>query len=329
MVYFLRNFSISRKFRVVYDFEKNILKINKSCEIENDSNTSIFSRSIFIGVKMVKPATQRRRTKVQQAQLQAQQLAAQQQAQKQKEDEIGGMHDEADVMSFRSAATHRFILNQELIENVTEKWVHTDSIIKPKPFAHFQTTKENIDDIKDELYFGNVKLMRQKVEQLEKELEEAKQVQDVQSTEKHNNAHLREILEQMAKSGVNDDPSTIEKSSKSFKETFKKSVVDQLYSIRSLPNLNNNTAEAPANYWEEIAKAREEQAANAENNLVISNQEFTQEDPAQNVQEQLQYVEAPPAFESEDINMIDDVGFGLHSTLDDHDFLSQIDHSME
>lgn len=280
---------------------------------------------------MVKPATQRRRNKVYQQQLQAQQAQQAQQAAKQKEDEIGGMHDEADVMSFRSAATHRFLLNQELIENVTEKWVHTDAIVKPKPFAHFQTTKENIDEIKDELYFGNVKLMRQKLEKLEKELEEVKKEQE-SIDEKTNNKIIREVVDQLSNAFVNRDSSNFETFEKTVQEKIDKPLVDHLYEIKSFPNINNDTAQAPPNYWEDLAKAKEEQAAQAaaslNNHLVMTDHSYMQE-PVQNVQEQLQYVEAPPAFGNDDLNMMDDVGFGLHSTLDDQDFLSQIDHSME
>lgn len=285
----------------------------------------IISFWIRNGNKMVKPATQRRRNKVYQQQLQAQQ-AQQQQAQKPKEDEIGGMHDEADVMSFRSAATHRFLLNQELIENVTEKWVHTDNIIRPKPFAHFQTTKENIDEI-NELYFGNITLMRQKVERLEKELEETKKAQEL-SEEKSNNTYIRELVDQLTDSFVKVDYSNIESIENSFKEKLNKPIVDKLYSFKSFPHLKVDTAEAPANYWEDLAKSREEQA-NANNGLVMTDQAYIQDEPSPNVQEELQYAEAPPAFGNDDINMMDDVGFGLHSTLDDQDFLSQIDHSME
>lgn len=273
---------------------------------------------------MVKPATQRRRNKVYQQQLQAQQ-AQQHQQQKPKEDEIGGMHDEADVMSFRSAATHRFLLNQELIENVTEKWVHTDNILRPKPFAHFLTTKENIDELKDDLYFGNINLMRQKVEKLEKELEETKKEQEF-SEEKSQNVLIRELVDQLTDSFVKVDYSNIENIENSFEEKLNKPIVDKLYSFKSFPHLKVDTAEAPENYWEDLAKSREEQA-NANNGLVMTDQAYIQ--PSPNVQEQLQYTEAPPAFGNDDINMMDDVGFGLHSTLDDQDFLSQIDHSME
>lgn len=277
---------------------------------------------------MVKPATQRRRNKVYQQQLMAQQAQAQQAAKQKDQDEIGGMHDEADVMSFRSAATHRFLLNQELIENITEKWVQTDEIIKPKPFAHFQTTKENIDEIKDELYFGNIKLMRQKAAKLEKELENVKQEEEI-SQEKSTNRYIREVVDRLSESFANPDSSQFEEIEKSFQEKLNKPLVDCLYSIKSFPKINNDQSQAPPNYWEDLAKAKEAQAASTNNHLVISNQGYMQEDPAQNVQEQLQYVEAPPAFVNDDINMMDDVGFGLHSTLDDQDFLSQIDHSME
>ncbi|CCH45051.1 Serine/threonine-protein kinase [Wickerhamomyces ciferrii] len=279
---------------------------------------------------MVKPATQRRRNKVYQQQLQQQQLQQQQaqQAQKQKEDDAGGLHDEADVMSFRSAAAHRFILNQELIENVTEKWVHTNGIIRPKPFTQFQT-KQNINEIKDELYFGNIELMRQKAGKLEKELEEVKAATQDINKGPHNNRKIRGFINELSESFVNPVSHNVETVEKSFEKVVNKPISFEPYTIKSIPKLKTDTSEAPPNYWEEIKKAKEQEASAVNNPLVISDQGYIQEDPVQNNPEPIPYVEAPPAFGTDDINMIDDVGFGLHSTLDDQDFLSQFDHSME
>ncbi|KAH3672806.1 hypothetical protein WICMUC_004028 [Wickerhamomyces mucosus] len=272
------------------------------------------------------------------------------------QDEIGGIHDEADVMSFRGIALQRFIFNQELLENVTDKWIHTNSIIPSRPFTNINTSKNSINEIKGELYFGNIKLMKQKLEQLELEI---KQLEENNDKEINNilkpNKLLSTSLEELSNINTTQYHSVQEQLKKlesDYTSTVNKKTVSKTYIIRSIPSINNNTSEAPPTYWEDLRKTKEEQAAREAAELQAKEAALQAEKDAQE-RERLQAQQAIPqshsdqdtndlvitdsfiqhdsenyvdqnGFGNEDINMIDDVGFGLHGGLDDQDFLSQI-----
>ncbi|ODV79787.1 uncharacterized protein CANTADRAFT_89416 [Suhomyces tanzawaensis NRRL Y-17324] len=132
-----------------------------------------------------------------QAQLQAQQQAqaqaqaharAQQQAQQQaqhtrmKEEPGVQLHDDADLISFRTDALNRFITNQEYMENVTSKLVHTSKIIPPGLFQTLNaTSSEDYDKLNPEdIYFGDSGFMKYKERKLLEELERLKSEDDPQ-----------------------------------------------------------------------------------------------------------------------------------------------------
>lgn len=97
------------------------------------------------------------------------------------------LHDEADLVNFRTDAYTRFVNNQEYMENVTLKPFHTLQIAPPASFpAHLEKKyEENATDedvlkaLKEmkprELYFGDLRLMKAKVTL---SLEQLKEAQD-------------------------------------------------------------------------------------------------------------------------------------------------------
>lgn len=90
------------------------------------------------------------------------------------------IHDEADLVSFRNDALKRMLMNQEQLENVTTKYVHTSKIIPPGIWATSNKESASMDDAEmekylqellDKPYFGDLKLMKKKEELLQKEIE--------------------------------------------------------------------------------------------------------------------------------------------------------------
>lgn len=273
---------------------------------------------------MVRPQTAKRRQRVQSH---SQQGGREPSAQ----EEVGGMHDEADIMSFRSAATQRFLLNQELIENITDKWVHINSIIKPKPFASVQTAETDIKEIKDDLYFGNVELMRQKLTSLESQIESIKTEAATDDVFSDNTFLLQEIhrLSHAFEGRETVDFAQVERD---FTGRFNKALTTEHFKAKSIPKLNNDTRAAPPSYWEDLLRMREaaKQRANPPpQNFpnMIPSQGFTMPADAIPGQDPMSGFKQP-VFGNDDLNMMDDA-FGQYSNMDDQDFLSQLDHSME
>jgi hypothetical protein len=256
-------------------------------------------------------------------------VQSQAQAQQQVQDEIGGMHDEADIMSFRSAATQRFLLNQELIENITDKWIHVDNILKPKPFANVRTTETQIHEIKDELYFGNLELMKQKVALLEEQILELNSAPTI-GEDFEDNEFLCEQINQLSQAYESNSRVDIPAVESTFTEKLKNTLTSERYRVKKLPKINSDHREAPSNYWEELRRAKEEvlQRSNVppQPELLVP-QGFSMPDDAISAQDPMAGFRQP-VFENADLNMMDDA-FGQYSNLDDNDFLSQIDHSME
>lgn len=100
-----------------------------------------------------------------------------------KEESGPQIHDEADLVSFRNDALRRMLMNQELLENVTTKLVHTSKITPPRIWA--AQKKESADmneeemqkylrDSLDKPYFGDPKLMKYKDEALKNEIQTIK-----------------------------------------------------------------------------------------------------------------------------------------------------------
>lgn len=99
------------------------------------------------------------------------------------------LHDEADLINFRTDALNRFISNHEYLENVTSKPIHNSKIIPPPSFpleqpltlknARPEPTEEQLQatlsNLKPEdLYFGDLNLMILKSKQLAEEIEQEK-----------------------------------------------------------------------------------------------------------------------------------------------------------
>lgn len=75
--------------------------------------------------------------------------------------------DEADLIQFRQDAINRFIKNQEYIENITGKCIHTNKIIPPSLYPILPKRDVTIDQLKyDEVYFGDQRLMNEKSSQI-------------------------------------------------------------------------------------------------------------------------------------------------------------------
>lgn len=98
------------------------------------------------------------------------------QAQPRKDEPAVQLHDEADLILFRTDALHRFITNQEYLENVTSKHIHSSKIVPPAMFPAYKPVQErssgektaSSDDLAevlnsmkpDQMYFGDIQLMR-------------------------------------------------------------------------------------------------------------------------------------------------------------------------
>ncbi|EGV61912.1 hypothetical protein PSN45_000607 [Yamadazyma tenuis] len=88
-----------------------------------------------------------------------------------KEEPTTNLHDESDLISFRTDAYTRFINNQELLENVVSKYIHSSKIIPPKSFPDPLPKSSDLNALKyDEVYFGDLAALKHINEKLEKEL---------------------------------------------------------------------------------------------------------------------------------------------------------------
>lgn len=284
---------------------------------------------------MVKPVTARRRNRVLQQQQQSQ-MHQQQQVSRQRDDELT-LHDEADVMSFRSAATNRFLMNQELMESLLERWVPLRSIVKPTPFP-VDSGKSELED--EEIYFGNLELMKKKLKLIETDIDEVNVKIDNKLSFNEIN-YLNEQITELSNNFKNPSISNIENFNKiqqSYSKKFNKSFKDDRFKIRSIKKLNIDLSKAPDDYWLQLKKAKEEAHQKRQQELLQQQLQSNNNIHMQQNNEYNDNFQIPPsnshdlnydanAF-GEDMNMIDDVGFGLQAGLDDQDFLSGIDDSI-
>lgn len=105
------------------------------------------------------------------------------------------LHDEADLINFRADALARFINNQDYMENVTLKPFHASQIAPPLSFpVHSKNkykesaTTEDLEKLlrelkPDELYFGDLRLMKVKEQVLAQELATLKKERAEQSAD--------------------------------------------------------------------------------------------------------------------------------------------------
>ncbi|CCE73219.1 Piso0_000248 [Millerozyma farinosa CBS 7064] len=126
------------------------------------------------------PGRPRRRTKVQQP---PQPHIPQQNRPIIKEEANVKLHDDADLISYRNDALKRFITNQEYLENIVSKPIHTSKIVPPRSFPEplkrekpeEVETKDKFESLKhNDIYFGDIKILELKNEHFQKEIEELK-----------------------------------------------------------------------------------------------------------------------------------------------------------
>lgn len=90
------------------------------------------------------------------------------------------LHDEADLINYRNDALARFVSNQTYLENVALKPFHVSAIAAPPSFP--EELDKPLADLKpDDVLLGSAKLMREKLELLEKEDDPADGVLSEQS----------------------------------------------------------------------------------------------------------------------------------------------------
>lgn len=104
------------------------------------------------------------------------------QAQRPVKEESGPqIHDEADLVSFRSDALKRMLTNHELLENATTKYVHTSRIMAPGIWAtggrgsagmSSEERRKYLAEQPNKPYFGDLQLMEAKSEALREEINE-------------------------------------------------------------------------------------------------------------------------------------------------------------
>lgn len=84
------------------------------------------------------------------------------------------LHDEADLISFRTDALTRFITNYEYLENVTSKMVHTSKIIPPSLYPIIPKLKQTEFSklTPEDIYFGDVEFMKAREAELTKQIDE-------------------------------------------------------------------------------------------------------------------------------------------------------------
>ena len=125
-----------------------------------------------------------------------------------KEEPMVQLHDEADLISFRSDALHRFVTNQEYLENVTSKHIQSSKIIPPSSFPSVPK-RENVDgeELKkiaqnlkpEEVYFGDLKLMKIKKKLLGEEIDKLKHEKSPYSIDRDREyTYRRENIDKLA-----------------------------------------------------------------------------------------------------------------------------------
>lgn len=183
-----------------------------------------------------------------------------------KEEQGVQLHDEADLISFRTDALTRFITNYEYLENVTSKMVHTSKIIPPSlyPIIPKQKQREFSKLTPEDIYFGDVEFMKSREEEL------TKQIQVLNSNQHSSTKYLpneSEYLYQKEKidrlldlqSKLYDKSSAdalekeldtiLEEYKTKFNKEYKYSEPIKKYSVsRDKLGHNTNIQEAPANY---------------------------------------------------------------------------------
>lgn len=194
-----------------------------------------------------------------------------------KEDASVQLHDEADLISFRSDALNRFINNHEYLENVASKPIHILKIIPPASFPLeaplsskknriSKPTKEQLSSLlknikPDELYFGDVDLMKAKNESLLEEIEELKQEKSQVFDNDSEYVYRKEKIDKLAglhsklysSESIDDIEKELQQSIEGYQKKFGKqykSILDtKRYSI-PITEISSNyeITKAPANY---------------------------------------------------------------------------------
>ena len=89
------------------------------------------------------------------------------------------LHDEADLISYRTDAARRFISNQEYMEKVVSTYIQSTKIIPPKSFPEPPSREARTDEDwkkiasdlnPDEVYVGDLKIMKMKNKILDDEI---------------------------------------------------------------------------------------------------------------------------------------------------------------
>ncbi|EMG50614.1 hypothetical protein G210_2062, partial [Candida maltosa Xu316] len=93
-----------------------------------------------------------------------------------KEDPGIQLHDEADLISFRTDALVRYISNHEYIENVTSKLIHTSKIIPPSLYPIIPKISDYENLKPEDIYFGDLSAMKYVENKLMNRLEAMKDI---------------------------------------------------------------------------------------------------------------------------------------------------------
>lgn len=197
----------------------------------------------------------RRRQQQQQQAAAAAAAAAAAQPQQAQDSSTGNLHDEADVMSFRAAATQRFMLNQEWIENVTDKNIPVWKIAKPRSFPQ-QTEKQSLAELgKTDIYFGNLALMKQKLAEITKDVDA---LSSELGHEHHEQNELQGLVDRLDNQLSNEE---INEVSSEFSRISHKFLVDKPFTLKQVPSLRSNKDEAPEGYWDKQKQASSKEPA--------------------------------------------------------------------
>ncbi|KAL6452173.1 hypothetical protein SBY92_001430 [Candida maltosa Xu316] len=86
------------------------------------------------------------------------------------------LHDEADLISFRTDALVRYISNHEYIENVTSKLIHTSKIIPPSLYPIIPKISDYENLKPEDIYFGDLSAMKYVENKLMNRLEAMKDI---------------------------------------------------------------------------------------------------------------------------------------------------------
>ncbi|ODQ82981.1 hypothetical protein BABINDRAFT_159460 [Babjeviella inositovora NRRL Y-12698] len=232
-------------------------------------------------------------------------------------DETMNIHDEADVMQFRNIATARFIRNQELLEMVLERQIPLANIIPPAAFPAI-TPKDAAVTPEDDVWFGDIQRMRQKLAELEAENTtlQAEQTPQLFNDEFRYQRECAETLKSQAQ-GVVEAQRETEAMCALYQQNFGRRVTSGVQH-RNLSHLNPNSALAPPGYVPMLLPSAPTLLDTFSNDHIA---------PVYGSDVNSHINAGSDMFGNVDMMMEDTFG-GLQSTLDD-DFLSQINHSME